>query len=223
MGRVISIALAGLVVVTGVAAIAANRDGTDAPAGAAESMATATREPRSTERTSTSSTTTTRRTHHQGAGPTSTTERERRRRDRPDPVTCAATRRGAVIDRARQRAWLCKRGRVQHVFPVTTAVSQPEPGTYTVYAKEVQTTSGFGDRPSKLDRFVAFTYGKNTDARIGFHAIPRYFDGTLAQTPESVGSPQMFGDSSGCVRALPDDAVRIWELLAIGDEVRVIS
>jgi hypothetical protein len=221
MKRVLSIALAGLLLVGAAVAVAAVRDGDgrqlttsaavialdppvltpvgrgarDQPAGDPEAASTMYRPAR----------------------------REQRRRAGPNPATCPATRHGAVLDRANQQAWLCRHGRVQRVFPVTTAISQPEPGTYTVYAKDMQTTSGFGGRPTQLDRFVAFTHGRFTGARIAFHAIPRYFDGTLAQTPESVGDPDLLGVSAGCIRVRPEDAVMIWDSLAIGDEVRVIS
>lgn len=140
-----------------------------------------------------------------------------------DDYACPATPHGAVIDRARQRAWLCAAGRLVRRMPITTATNQPDPGTYAVYAEDAETTSTFGGRSSTLDRFVAFTYGKYQGARIGFHAIPRYGDGTLAQPPESVGSPDRFGASSGCIRLRPEDAVAVWDHLAIGDEVRVLT
>lgn len=136
---------------------------------------------------------------------------------------CPSTSHGAVIDRANQMAWLCVDGAVQVTFPITSAISQPDPGTYDVYAKDMQTTSSFGNGDSTLDRFVAFTNGKYTGARIAFHAIPRFADGTLAQSIESVGAPEHFGDSAGCIRVRPDDAVMIWDFLSIGDEVRVVS
>ena len=140
-----------------------------------------------------------------------------------DDYACPATPHGAVIDRARQRAWLCAAGRVVRRMPITTASDQPDPGTYAVYAEDEQTTSTFGARPSTLDRFVAFTHGKHQGARIGFHAIPRYGDGTLAQPLESVGAPERFGESSGCIRLRPEDAVAVWDHLAVGDAVRVLT
>ncbi|MFM7252307.1 MAG: L,D-transpeptidase [Ilumatobacteraceae bacterium] len=38
-----------------------------------------------------------------------------------------------------------------------------------------------------------------------------------------MGTQEYFGASAGCIRVLPDDAVRIWDWLSIGDLVRVIS
>ena len=141
----------------------------------------------------------------------------------PDPTTCPATSHGAVVDRANQRAWLCIDGTITRVMAITSARTQPDPGVYTVYAEDMQTTSYYGERPSTLDRFVAFAYGEEEGARVAFHAVPRYRDGTLAQPLESVGTQARFGDSSGCIRVRPDDAVAIWDHLAVGDEVHVVS
>jgi hypothetical protein len=142
---------------------------------------------------------------------------------RPDPATCPASAHGAVVDRDHQRGWLCEAGAITYVFPITTAISQPDPGEYPVFAKDEQTRSGFGEQPSTLDKFVAFTRGKYSGARIAFHAIPRYDDGTLAQPPEAIGALHWRGESAGCIRVLPDDAVLIWDWLQLDDIVHVIS
>lgn len=60
-------------------------------------------------------------------------------------------------------------------------------------------------------------------ARIAFHSIPRYSDGAYVQSLDSVGTLELFGDSAGCIRLLPDDAVRLWDWLAVGDPVTVVS
>ena len=141
----------------------------------------------------------------------------------PDPATCPSTPHGAVVDRDNQRAWLCADGTVVRVMAVTSARSQPDPGVYAVYAKDMATTSYYSDPPSTLDRFVAFAYGEEEGARVAFHAVPRFGDDTLAQPLESVGTQARFGDSSGCIRVRPDDAVAVWDHLAVGDEVHVVS
>ena len=140
-----------------------------------------------------------------------------------DAGSCPATPRGIVVDRAWQRAWLCADGSVIDVIPITSASNQPDPGSYPIYAMDFQSQSSFGDAPSTLDRFVAFTYGKFQGARIGFHAVPYYADGTFAQPFDSVGDLARLGESSGCIRVLPDHAELIYGYLQIGDEVRVIS
>ncbi|MET0144676.1 MAG: L,D-transpeptidase [Ilumatobacteraceae bacterium] len=142
---------------------------------------------------------------------------------RPDPATCPMTPHGAVVDRAAQRAWLCDGGVVVRWMPITSATDQPDPGVYEIYAEDVATTSRYGPRPSVLDHFVAFTRGKYEGARIGFHAVPRYDDGTLAQPLETVGAPELAGASSGCIRLRPDDAAFLFAVLTVGDQVHVIS
>ena len=141
----------------------------------------------------------------------------------PDPASCPATLRGAVIDRQAQRAWLCEVGAIVRVMPITSAGDQPDPGIYEVYAEDLWTTSYYGPQPSTLDHFVAFTRGKYEGARIGFHAVPRYGDGTLAQSAESVGTPELFGGSSGCIRLRAEDAAAVYDFLAVGHQVHVIS
>lgn len=146
-------------------------------------------------------------------------------RDAPaaDAAQCPGTSRGIVVDRQWQRAWLCADGAIATVFPITSAASQPDPGTYPIYALDYQSYSNFGDAPSTLDRFVAFTYGKYQGARIAFHAVPYYADGSLAQPLESVGELGRFGETSGCIRVLPDHAELIYGTMQVGDDVRVIS
>ncbi len=136
---------------------------------------------------------------------------------------CPTTPHAATVDRDRQRAWLCEDGRAVHEFAFTGAVTQPDPGTYPVYAKDLEALSTFGRRTSFMTHFVAFTYGKYQGARVAFHSMPTYRDGAYVQPLESVGEPSMRGQSAGCLRVSPEDAVTVWDWLAIGDEVRVIN
>jgi hypothetical protein len=136
---------------------------------------------------------------------------------------CPASAHGAVIDRAHQRAALCDHGTVSYRFPITSARRQPDPGTYPVYAKDMHTTSMFGGHFSKMTHFVAFTHGKYTNARIAFHSVPVLSDGSYVQPLDSVGSSDQWGNTSGCIHAIPTDAVKIWDWLALGDQVHVVS
>jgi lipoprotein-anchoring transpeptidase ErfK/SrfK len=140
-----------------------------------------------------------------------------------DRSTCPATGRGAVVDRANQMAWLCGDGAIVREFPVSTARSQPDPGTYPVYDKDLNASSTISGAFSRMTHFVAFTHGKYQGARIAFHSVPTYGDGSFVQPLESVGTADWWGDSAGCIRVLPDDAVAIWDWLAVGDTVNVIS
>jgi hypothetical protein len=138
-------------------------------------------------------------------------------------AACPDTSHGAIVDRAAQRAWLCDGAAISVEMPITSAWSMPDPGTYPVYAKDLAATSTFGGHVSRMTNFVAFTYGERTGARIAFHSVPTSNDGSFVQTLDSVGDPGLRGESSGCIRVLPDDAARIWAWLSIGDEVHVIS
>jgi hypothetical protein len=138
-------------------------------------------------------------------------------------AACPDTTHGAIVDRATQRAWLCDGATIAVEMPITSAWSMPDPGTYPVYAKDLAATSTFGGHVSRMTNFVAFTHGERTGARIAFHSVPTLTDGSFVQTLESVGDPGLRGESSGCIRVLPDDAASIWAWLSIGDEVHVIS
>ncbi len=136
---------------------------------------------------------------------------------------CPTTPRAVAVDRDRQRAWLCDEGRAVYEFPFTGAITQPDAGTYPVYAKDLEAFSTLSGPTNFMTHFVAFTYGKQQGARIAFHSVPTYRDGSSVQPWESVGEPSMRGQSAGCLRVLPDDAVRVWDWLEVGDEVRVIN
>ena len=140
-----------------------------------------------------------------------------------DPATCPTDGHGAVVDRANQMGWLCDGAAIVREFPITTARSQPDPGTYPVYAKDLHASSTISGAFSRMTHFVAFTYGKYQGARIAFHSVPTYADGRFVQPLDSVGTQDLFGASAGCIRVLPDDAVAIWDWLGQGDVVHVIS
>ena len=143
---------------------------------------------------------------------------------RPDGSEhCPSSGHAAVIDRVTQTAWLCADGSALPKFPITTARNQPDPGSYTVYAKDRLTTSTFGGHFSYLDNFVAFARGKFTGARVAFHAVPRTGGGRPYQPYDAVGSPDWYGASSGCIRVLPEQSRVIWDHLTVGDRVIVIS
>ena len=67
------------------------------------------------------------------------------------------------------------------------------------------------------------TYGKYQGARIAFHSMPKDSNGEFLNPLDTVGNLAYHGESSGCLRLLPDDAVRVWDWLSIDDDVRVIS
>jgi hypothetical protein len=136
---------------------------------------------------------------------------------------CPTSPHAVTVDRDRQRAWLCEEGRAVYEFAFTGAITQPDPGTYPVYAKDLDAFSTLSRRTSFMTHFVAFTHGKYQGARVAFHSMPTYRDGEYVQPLESLGDPSMRGQSAGCLRVSPEDAAKVWDWLAIGDEVRVIN
>ncbi len=141
----------------------------------------------------------------------------------PNSDGCPETGRSAVVDRFNQRSWLCEQGEVTELMPITSAISQPDPGTYEVYAKELNASSNLAGEYSEMTHFVAFTYGKVRGARIAFHSVPQYPNGEYVQSRGSVGTQALFGESAGCIRVLPEHAELIWSWLDIGDTVKVIT
>lgn len=136
---------------------------------------------------------------------------------------CPSSAHGAVVDRVHQMAALCDHGLVIYRFPVTTARNQPDPGEYKVYAKDLHATSREGGHFSTMTHFVAFTHGKYKGARIAFHSVPLLRDGSQVQTNESVGTHDLWGASSGCIRERLADSVKTWDWLSLSDVVHVIS
>lgn len=142
---------------------------------------------------------------------------------RLDDALCPTTPHAVIVDRDTQRAALCDQGTITYTFPITSARTQPDPNTYEVYAKDLNASSSLSGEYSTMTHFVAFTRGKFQGARIAFHSVPKYSNGEYIQPLMSVGTMQYYGASAGCIRLLPDDAVRVWDWLEIGDVVRVVS
>jgi peptidoglycan hydrolase-like protein with peptidoglycan-binding domain len=136
---------------------------------------------------------------------------------------CPGDGRSAVVDRANQRVWLCDNGALVDEFKMTSAWSQPDPGSYEVYAKDLNASSTISGTYSTMTHFVAFTRGKYQGARIAFHSMPKDSNGNYLQPLDSLGTAEAHGQSAGCIRVHPDTAAKIWDWLDIGDSVRVIS
>jgi peptidoglycan hydrolase-like protein with peptidoglycan-binding domain len=119
----------------------------------------------------------------------------------PIPATnddCPDSPHGAIVDRANQRGALCADGMITYEFPITTAMSQPDPGTYPIYAKDLNASSTLTGQYSTMTHFVAFTKGKYKGARIAFHSVPTYSNGEYIQPLDSVGTVVF-----GCCQTTP--------------------
>ena len=180
----------------------------------------------STEPISTTTSTVAETTTTTTVEPTTTTAPEPTTTTAPVPVidpNCPITPHAAVIDRDRQRAYLCDNGVALPEFVITTAREQPDPGTYPVFAKSMHASSKFGGHYSTMTHFVVFARGEETGARVGFHTVPVLRSGEYLQPLDSVGTETERGDTSGCIRVLPEQGQVIWDWLQKGDEVHVVN
>jgi hypothetical protein len=227
MPRGVQLLLRGL---SGLAALMLVAQCSDSSALAPEStstpVATTTSVAASTTVVSTTTSTTIEETTTSMVEPTTTTEAEPTTTTTPPPVidpNCPTTPHAAVIDRDRQRAWLCDNGVALPEFVITTARDQPDPATYKVFGKSMNASSRFGGHFSRMTHFVAFAHGEKTGARVAFHTVPVLNNGEYVQPLASVGTQMRRGDSSGCIRVLPEQGQVIWDWLQKGDEVHVIT
>ena len=133
---------------------------------------------------------------------------------------CPARARGAVIDRDRQVAWLCRNGQPLAEFPITSARSQPDPRAYRVWSKSRYARAA----GVQMQHFTVFARGEEIGARVGFHSVPTWnVNRQYIQPLDSVGSLAQFGNTHGCIRVRPPMAATIFGYLTYNDIVVVIS
>jgi lipoprotein-anchoring transpeptidase ErfK/SrfK len=122
-----------------------------------------------------------------------------------------------VFDISLQRVWLVNE---TEGWVTTYLVSgsrydyHHRPGTYKVFSKSRTTTSYLGN--ATMNYMVRFDRGKT--ANIGFHDIPKYKDGTFAQTEQQLGTPL----SDGCVRQRASNAKILYNFAKVGTPVVVV-
>ncbi len=122
-----------------------------------------------------------------------------------------------VFDESAQRVWLVAADdRVVRTYLVSGAKDEEllKPGSYHVYSKSRDAISY--NLEETMNYMVRFTAGEN--AAIGFHDLPAYHDGTLAQSRDELGTPL----SAGCVRQWIADARALWEFAPVDTLVVVI-
>lgn len=122
-----------------------------------------------------------------------------------------------VFDESAQRVWLVAADdRVVRTYLVSGAKDEEllKPGSYHVYSKSRDAISY--NLKETMNYMVRFTAGEN--AAIGFHDLPAYHDGALAQSRDELGTPL----SAGCVRQWIADARALWEFAPVDTLVVVI-
>ena len=120
-----------------------------------------------------------------------------------------------IYENADQRVWLIDAdGRLVDTYLVSGRAGVPAPGTYSVFSKSVFTSAGHGG--ITMEHMVRFAHGATLP--IGFHAIPRYRDGTPMQTEAELGQFR----SAGCVRQSDLKAEALYAWAPIGTPVHVL-
>ena len=138
------------------------------------------------------------------------------RATRPLPARSGTGRRIVYAERAAHLWIVGADGQVLRDYKVTGRVDRPKPGVYHVYSKS-PTAVNPGERLT-FDLMVRFAYGV-TGARIGFHTIPRYYDGRPIQAEKDLGRAIGMG---GCVRQSRTDAKWLYAWSRVGDTVVVV-
>lgn len=123
-----------------------------------------------------------------------------------------------VYDKALMTIWLIDdHEQVVARFPVVGRPDRPAPGSYRVYSKSRQSANPIQKLTFK--NMVRFARGQNTGAPIGFHDIPRTYDGRPIHGEDWLGLPL---GSGGCVRMSTDASEQVYAFAGIGTTVEVV-
>lgn len=123
-----------------------------------------------------------------------------------------------VYDLSAQRVWLVDADdAATRTYLVSGSKREGllEPGRYHVYSKSRHAVAF--NYETTMNYMVRFATGKRWP--IGFHDIPAFEDGTLAQSRSDLGTPQ----SAGCIRQWIADAKALWEFSEVGTLVVVVA
>jgi lipoprotein-anchoring transpeptidase ErfK/SrfK len=122
-----------------------------------------------------------------------------------------------VYDIGEQRVWLVgPAGRVLRTYEVSgSRFDNLKPATYRVTSMSRHAVSF--DHRETMNYMVRFASGER--APIGFHDVPAFPDGTLAQSRDQLGTPL----SAGCIRQWITDARVLWDFAEVGTTVVVLD
>ena len=123
-----------------------------------------------------------------------------------------------VYDKALMTVWLIDKG--NHVvarYPVVGRFDRPAQGTYHVFSKSPKAYNP--NSKVTFNWMNRFTYGPDTKSAIGFHAIPRYYNGKAMHSTKQLGLAIARG---GCVRLSEKAAKVVYDFLKVGDLVVVL-
>lgn len=110
-----------------------------------------------------------------------------------------------------------KKNEVVYRFPIVGRWDRPVKGEYKVFSKSER--SGNPNSKVTFDHMTRFAYGNDGKTAIGFHSIPKYYNGEMMHSVDQLGLPIATG---GCVRMAAEDAEKLYEWSKIGDLVVVL-
>lgn len=123
-----------------------------------------------------------------------------------------------VYDKALMTVWLIdKDDQVVARYPVVGRFDRPAKGTYHVFSKSPKAYNP--NSKVTFNWMNRFTYGPDTKSPIGFHAIPRYYNGKAMHSTKQLGLAIARG---GCVRLSEEAAKEVYDFLKVGDLVVVL-
>ncbi len=123
-----------------------------------------------------------------------------------------------VYDKALMTVWMMNaKDEVVGRYPVVGRWDRPAKGTYHIFSK-----SKLAFNPNSKVTFhnmMRFTYGPDTKSPIGFHSIPKYYDGTPMHSTKQLGLAIARG---GCVRLSEEASKALYKFMKVGDLVVVL-
>lgn len=123
-----------------------------------------------------------------------------------------------VYDKALMTVWMMDdHDNVVGRYPVVGRFDRPKAGTYHIFSK-----SKVAVNPNSKVTFhnmMRFTYGPDTKSPIGFHSIPRYYDGRMMHSTKQLGLAIARG---GCVRLSEESSKELYKFMKVGDLVVVL-
>jgi len=145
--------------------------------------------------------------------------RERKAKNVPERPLDKNTGRRIVYDKSLMTLWVMdKADEVVYRFPVVGRWDRPVKGKYKIYSQSLH--SGNPNSKVTFDHMTRFAYGMDGRTPIGFHSIPKYYDGRMMHSTKQLGLPIATG---GCVRMAAEDAKKLYKWAKLGDRVYVLA
>lgn len=144
--------------------------------------------------------------------------RERKAKNVPARPLDKNEGRRIVYDKALMTVWVMnKANEVVYQFPVVGRWDRPVKGKYKIFSQSER--SGNPNSKVTFDHMTRFAYGMDGKTAIGFHSIPKYYDGSMMHSTDQLGLPIAAG---GCVRLEAKNAKKLYKWAKIGDTVVVL-